>query len=77
MHEEDEVELLDTIERLEAENAELKAHIEQWAEYEERTFGFVDNHTEASDIEGTGVGFCSVCKYGWPCPSRVAKGWEE
>ena len=70
-------EWFETIERLQTDNAELKAHIERWAEYEERTFGFVDKHTEAADVEGTAVGFCSVCKYGWPCPTEVAKGWKE
>ena len=55
------------IDELEAENAELKAHIERW-----RLHNYPGHHHK----EGTHFN-CEVCNIHWPCPTEVAKGWKE
>lgn len=50
---------------LRTENAELKAHIERWAQKEEHP-----HHVIIGKI-------CGQCGLSWPCPTQVAKGWKE
>ena len=57
-------------ERLQAENAELKAHIQRWAKDDILSFAPDLDH-EMQD------GSCTIDGYVWPCPTEVAKGWEE
>lgn len=54
------------VERLETENAELKAHIERWAMWREQ------NHKQKVGRE-----YCIICEFKWPCPTEVAKGFEN
>lgn len=59
--------------RLQAENAELKAHIERWAK--DITFNF-DPRTDHMRSQYH-PDYCGYCEFSWPCLWIVAKGWKE
>lgn len=65
--------LLDELERLQAENAELKSHIERWAVEDRLFYGGESYHSPYEHDPG----MCELCGDSWPCPTEVVKGWKE
>jgi len=65
------------VERLQAENAELKAHIERWANEDLSIYGVKAKHANHQYGDGSNSGTCTICDAVWPCPTEVVKGWKE
>jgi len=68
-------EVREKIKRLEAENVELRAHIERWAELSDNP----DDHVHGTVCPDSGKAheFCYTFDVARPCPSEVARGRNE
>ncbi len=62
------------VERIVAENAELRAHIERWAKLMPSSF-LSSEHVEIDYEDVIGIQ-CERDEMPWPCPTEVAKQWE-
>lgn len=68
-------EVREKIQRLEAENAKLRAHIERWAELSDN----LDDHIHGAVCpdDGKAYEYCFTFDVVRPCPTEVAKGFDK
>lgn len=62
---------------LQEEIAELKAHIERWANEDLSIYGVKAKHANHQYGDGSSSGTCTICDAVWPCPTEVAKGFSD